>query len=468
MTIDDSSSEIDRILEAQEMKGERLVNNIRTGFTALSAVMLAASWDVNTLTSNLIYVAQLGIWAAYAAGLHVFFKLWPERYVWWLKYVSISVDLGLVTLSAWAMAKNHPGIIEYMASFVSLVYMLWNLMSGFRYSLRACLYSAFLSALFNSIVLVAAVWTGAVVVSDVSIYTHTSINISDQIGRIVFIALPAVVAGIIARISRGLVLRAEVESRERARLEREKQQLGRYLSQDLISFVLADPGRLKLGGTRRYVSVMFTDIRNFTPLTESAEPEEVVSFLNEYFSVMVEIVFRYGGTLDKYMGDGLMAVFGAPFQVEFPPRRAVMAALEMVAALKQFNERNGGQFGSIVMGVGIATGTVVSGNIGSPQRMEFTCIGDTVNTAARLEQLNKEIGSQILICQATYAALGDSVPARPAPITVVRGKSREVRPYIIDHEQIQAEDLNQLRQRALSLPLRLDSIPPRPHAASAT
>lgn len=462
MTMDDRPPDIARILEAQEMKGERLVNNIRTGFTILSALMLASAWEVNTPPANRIFVVQLVLWGIYAAILHVFFRLRPQSYVKWLKYVSITVDLGLVTLAAAAMAQNHAGIIEYMASFIPLVYMLWNLLSGFRYSLRACLYSAFLSALFNSIVLAAAVLTGSVAVSEVSVYAHSAINISDQSGQIVFIALPAVVAGIIARISRGLVMRAEIESRERDRLEREKQQLGRYLSQDLINFVLADPGRLKLGGTRRYVSVMFTDIRNFTPLTESVEPEVVVSFLNEYFSVMVEIVFRYGGTLDKYIGDGLMAVFGAPFSVEYPAGRAVMAALEMVEALKRFNERNGGKLGDIAMGVGIATGTVVSGNIGSAQRMEFTCIGDTVNTAARLEQANKEVGSAIIICQATYQALGGSIPAHPAGIGAIRGKSREVHPYVVEHEKIPPARFEELRRKMLEAPPRIQTIPPPP------
>lgn len=468
MTMDDRSPDIARILEAQEMKGERLVNNIRTGFTILSALMLASAWEVNTLTANLVFVVQLVLWGTYAAILHVFFRLRPQSYVGWLKYVSITVDLGLVTLSAMAMAKNHAGIVEYLASMVSLVYTLWNLMSGFRYSLWACLYSALLSVIFNSIVLAAAVGSGAVAVSEVSVYTHNAINIDDQIGRIVFIALPAVVAGIIARISRGLVMRAEIESRERDRLEREKQQLGRYLSQDLINFVLADPGRLKLGGTRRYVSVMFTDIRNFTPLTESVEPEVVVSFLNEYFSVMVEIVFRYGGTLDKYIGDGLMAVFGAPFSVEFPAGRAVMAALEMVDALKRFNERNGGRLGDIAMGVGIATGTVVSGNIGSAQRMEFTCIGDTVNTAARLEQANKEVGSAIIICQETYRALGGSIPAHPAGIGAIRGKSRDVHPYVVEHEMIPPARFEELRRKVLEAPPRLQTIPPPTDVTHAT
>ncbi len=173
---------------------------------------------------------------------------------------------------------------------------------------------------------------------------------------------------------------------------------------------------------------MFTDIRNFTLLTESVEPEAVVSFLNEYFTEMVDIVFRYGGTLDKYIGDGLMAVFGAPLSVEDAPKRAVIAAIEMVQALERMNQRKLLGGGEIQMGVGIATGTVISGNIGSLQRMEYTCIGDTVNTAARPEQFNKELGSKIIICQTTFATLDDCVPAQPTGALSIRGKSRQVHP----------------------------------------
>ena len=461
--------EIVRILEAQEMKGERIVNHIRLGFALLGFLILPTAWEVNTPLTNRIFAAQLGAWLLYALVLYAFFYLRPEAYVGWLKYLSIFIDLALVTLAAAGNANNHSGIIEYMTSYTPLIYVLWNLMSAFRYSMTACLYSAGLSILFNSIVLIAAVTSGAIAISERSVYGQNAINIADQVQQIIFIALPGIVAGIIARISRGLVLRAEVESMQRGRLEHEKQELGRYLSKDLVDFVLSEPSRLKLGGSRRHVAVMFTDIRNFTPLTEAIEPEVVVSFLNDYFSDMVDIVFRYGGALDKYTGDGLMAVFGAPLPVNDASGRAVMAAVEMMTALARFNERQeGSPFGSIEMGVGIATGTVVSGNIGSLQRMEYTSVGDTVNTAARLEQMNKDLGSQIVICQSTFEALGNSVPAYTTGTHMIRGKHREVRPYIVAHDRISPARIEELRRRILATPPRLDSLPPRSAMADST
>lgn len=455
------SPEILRILQAQEMRGELLVNHIRLGFTLLNALMLANAWEVNTQAANRLFVVQLVAWFIYCLVLYAFFKLRPSKYAGWLKYVSIFVDLALLTLAAPAMARNHSGIVEFLTGFIPLVFVFLNMLSAFRHSVPACLYSAVLSAVFNGTVLAVAVETQIVPVSEVTVYGQNAINVIDQSVTVVFIALPAILAAAIARVSRGLILRAELESRERTRLEHEKQQLGRYLSADLVEFVLSEPGRLKLGGTRRHVSVMFTDIRNFTPLAESVEPEVVVSFLNEYFTVMVDIVFRHGGTLDKYIGDGLMAVFGAPFAVKDAPSRAVLAAIEMVHALEELNRSRRFGFGQIEMGVGIATGTVVSGNIGSLRRMEYTCIGDTVNTASRLEHVNKDVGSQIVICQATQAALGGAIPTRPAGVTVVRGKSREVSPFIVDVTKISEACLEELRRRIASSPPRLDSLPPR-------
>ncbi|WP_437591900.1 adenylate/guanylate cyclase domain-containing protein [Sorangium sp. So ce1000] len=456
----EKSPEIARSLQAQEMRGEQIVNHVRMAFAVLSLLTLVHVSEINKPGANQIFALQVGVYFAVSIALYAFFRLRPGVYVGWLKYLTIFADLAVLTLTALATARNHSGIIEYFTSYLPTVYVLWNLMSGFRYSLAACLYSAALSALFNSIVLAATIYTGAIPISEVSIYGQNAINIADQSQQILFIALPGVVAGIIARMSRNLVLRAEVESMARLRLEREKQELGRYLSKDLVDFVLSDPRRLKLGGTRRYVSVMFTDIRNFTPLTESVEPEAVVSFLNEYFTEMVDIVFRYGGTLDKYIGDGLMAVFGAPLSVEDAPKRAVIAAIEMVHALERMNQRKllGGE---IRMGVGIATGTVISGNIGSLQRMEYTCIGDTVNTASRLEQFNKELGSKIIICQTTYATLDDCIPAQPTGALSIRGKSRQVHPYIVDHTDLSEARLDAIRRELLSRVRPIESMPPR-------
>jgi len=179
-----------------------------------------------------------------------------------------------------------------------------------------------------------------------------------------------------------------------------KDTFGRYVSKQVAEAILN--GRLELGGERKRATVLISDIRNFTAISEKFPPEEVVDFLNEYFSEMVSVVTKYEGTLDKFIGDALLAVFGAPITHPDDAKRAVFAALEMQEKLKEFNKKRVKKGkNEIRIGVAVHTGNLVAGNIGSEVRMEYTVIGDTVNLTSRLEPLNKQFGTQILISEST-------------------------------------------------------------------
>lgn len=193
--------------------------------------------------------------------------------------------------------------------------------------------------------------------------------------------------------------------------------------------------------------MLFSDIRNFTPLVESIEPEQAVSMLNDYFTRMVDIVFRYGGTLDKFLGDGMMVVFGAPLALDRAEARAIAVALEMSRVMDEFNEhlKREGFPRSIDIGVGVATGAVVAGNIGSPERMEYTCIGDTVNYAARLEAGNKVQGSRILVCHETWTAAGMTVTGRRTEPFQVKGKKAPVQPWVVEPDGLDDEEMRRIR-----------------------
>ena len=265
--------------------------------------------------------------------------------------------------------------------------------------------------------------SGAVAVSVDSVFGVPAINILDESIAIVFVSLSGAIAGVIASTARRLVRHAAEATVQRERLEKEKARLGRYLSKDLVEMVLKDPDLFELGGSRYQATILFSDIRNFTPFSERREPEEVVRFLNHYFTRMSEIVFRHGGTLDKYLGDGLMVEFGVPFALSSAPRVAVLAALEMLQEVERLNEEEASQGGPrIEIGVGIATGPVVAGNIGSLERMEYTCIGDTVNYAARLEAINKALSSNIVLCETTRTALDDIIKLQSHTDIKVKGK----------------------------------------------
>jgi class 3 adenylate cyclase len=412
---------IGRALEAEEMKGERRVNHIRFAFSLLGLLSLAWVHQVNTPAANRIFAVQGVVWLVYSLVLAAVLRARAGRYLGWLKYVTITADLGLLSLTAFASLENHPGIAEYFVGTPPFVFVFWNLVSGFRLSLPAGLYSSALTALLNFGILYAAVTTGVVRTSASSISDGSTINVADQVVTIVVFSLPGVVAGVVAHTARRLLWRVELQTAERARLEKEKARLGRYLSPDLVGLVLEDPDRLELGGQRQTATIMFTDIQDFAPFSDSRDPEEVVRFLNVYFGRMVSIVFDTGGTLDKYIGDGLLAEYGVPLPVGDAPLRAVTAALEMIEALRGLGER-ASELAGISIGVGIATGPVVAGNIGSLERMEYTCVGATVNAAARLERLNREMGTNIIVCEETQAAIQDFVATHRLPPMKVAGQ----------------------------------------------
>jgi adenylate cyclase len=189
-------------------------------------------------------------------------------------------------------------------------------------------------------------------------------------------------------------------------------------------------GPLDLGGESRNVTILFSDIRGFTPIAETMAPEEVVSFLNAYFSEMVEPVMEQGGVLDKFIGDGIMAVFGSFGDQPDHARRAVLCGLRMKALLAKINgDRAVHGKPPFDIGIGIHTGEVVVGNIGSKQRLEFTHIGDDVNTAARVQELNKEYHTTMLVTGATYEALGGAFTVRSVGEVSLRGKAKPLPIY---------------------------------------
>ncbi|HSE92705.1 MAG TPA: adenylate/guanylate cyclase domain-containing protein [Methylomirabilota bacterium] len=205
--------------------------------------------------------------------------------------------------------------------------------------------------------------------------------------------------------------------------ERVKEIFGRYVTTQVSEEVLR--GELRLGGERRRVTLLFSDIRNFTTMSEGMAPEEVVGFLNDYFTEMVEAVFEQHGVLDKFIGDGIMATFGALDRSPDHPARAARAALRMQALLAKINgERAMTGKPPFGIGIGIHTDEVVVGNIGSRRRMEYTAIGDGVNTCARVEAANKELGTTILVTETTCAEIRDAFDCRPMPDLPLKGKSK--------------------------------------------
>lgn len=213
------------------------------------------------------------------------------------------------------------------------------------------------------------------------------------------------------------------------REERLRTSLQRYLSPNVVDdMVSKNTTEFNLGGAKKRVSILFCDIRGFTTLTEKEPVETVVSLLNEYFSVMSDVIFANHGTLDKFIGDAIMAIYGAPVESKENAYECVKSALEMRTKLAELNERWKSQNRpSIQVGYGINTGEAIVGNIGSERRMEYTAIGDMVNTASRVE--GETESNQIFITEETYKELGARVKAKKLAPVKLKGKTVYVQIY---------------------------------------
>ncbi|MBI5911528.1 MAG: GAF domain-containing protein [Betaproteobacteria bacterium] len=223
----------------------------------------------------------------------------------------------------------------------------------------------------------------------------------------------------------GYMLMMEDITREK----RMRNTLSRYMSKAVMDQLL-ESGDAVLGGISREVSVLFSDIRGFTSISERLGAQETVALLNEYFTDMVDIVFAHEGVLDKYMGDMIMAVFGSVLQNADDPDNAVTVGNKMMVSLRELNARLAARGRTpIRIGVGISTGQVVAGNIGSPKRLEYTVIGNRVNIAHRLEEANKYYGTSILFCSQTYARMKEQTPVREIDLIRVRGMETPVAIY---------------------------------------
>jgi len=204
--------------------------------------------------------------------------------------------------------------------------------------------------------------------------------------------------------------------------EKIKDAFGKFVNKEIAERVLR--GEVALGGERKEVAIFFSDIRNFTSISEKLEPEEVVEFLNEYMTRMVNCVNGTRGVVDKFMGDAIMAVWGAPVSTGNDTEHAIDAALAMRRELLNFNAGRGGDKKPVInIGCGINTGSVLAGQIGSEERMEYTVIGDAVNLASRIESLNKPFGTDILISEDSYRLVKEIYQVVPMQKITVKGKA---------------------------------------------
>lgn len=244
-----------------------------------------------------------------------------------------------------------------------------------------------------------------------------------------------------------LDLRARVAEIE-ARLEEQREQydyvkstFSKYVSSDVADSLLSDPSKVKLGGEVRDVTILFADVRGYSTLAESMDAAKLIDMLNDYLARMSEVIFKHHGMINEFEGDGILAVFGAPIDLENHADCAVSAGEEMLAVVKDINvewEQSGRLehwrsvgIENLAIRIGIHSGTVVAGNIGTDKRMKYAVIGDTVNTAARIEALNKELNTSLLFSTPTKQRLREAHPSEALGSHRVKGKSDAVEVYTV-------------------------------------
>lgn len=332
---------------------------------------------------------------------------WAHRQ--WFKYAITALDAAV---TVYLTVTNLEGI-DSITNFVSLalVACLLLAMASIRMSRAAVAYTTALVMLSFGIVL----W-------------QDPIPAAWSVGTIVFVLLLGCLSYFVMTRLHSLIVDVT-----------RKGQLSRFLPPELVEHASRDPALLELGGRRQSVTVFIADIRRFSLMAEEHEPEEVIEFLNDYFRVITDVIFRYRGTLDKFMGDAVMALFGAPLAHPDDADRAVRAAVEVMNRLAEFNrERGDSDFCPVQIGVGLNTADVIAGNIGTDRRMEYTAVGDGVNLAARLEKLSKEYDTKIIISEATYDRLTDKLGAVALGQVTVAGRNKPVQVYGVPEQAVQA------------------------------
>jgi len=228
-------------------------------------------------------------------------------------------------------------------------------------------------------------------------------------------------------------LRDELVQKQQEEKERMKEIFKVYLSDEIANLVLSDPEKfLRLGGEKRVVTVIFADLRGFANFAETHPAEKVVSTLNQFFQKMTQVIFHYQGTLDKYIGDAIMAYFGAPMGYPDDALRSVKAAVNMqrefVNLQKKWVQEGLTKIG---LGIGLSTGEVIFGNVGTERVMNYTIVGDTVNIAQRLEEA--ALTGQILMSESTYEIVKDKIIAKKLPQKTLKGKKKPLIPYLLEN-----------------------------------
>lgn len=394
----DIEQTIANVLRREEIANEKKIHLARMALMVLTAIQITiARLVMGEVMQERFWVIAPFAYLYLAFNILLWFRCMREACPRAVSYVLSFLDLVYVVVVLFGIslvAESGTFVGTTSAPPFFILYLL-NALSGLRFDFKLSLYCAVTSVLI--------VFGLGAYDAYRSFFPFASGAFLETFFKAVLVGATALVSGYIGQRSRKLIAQAVQEQGEKRFI---KSIFGRHASEEVVEDALKRG--LKLGGEEREVTVLFADLRNFTSLTERLQPGEVVDLLNNYFAQMVDVIARHGGTVNKFLGDGILAIFGAPVRYDDGAGRAVVTALRMTERLAEFNRQQVAKGKpELDIGIGIGTGNVIVGNIGSIERMEYTAVGDPVNLASRLDELNKQLGTSILVSPSTYQQVVD-------------------------------------------------------------
>ncbi|GAB4423425.1 MAG: adenylate/guanylate cyclase domain-containing protein [Turneriella sp.] len=424
--MDANTTPIERELEADTLRSEKMRTTLLAAIFfcfgtlfAVRTVILPASYVENAASGQgmRLYGPLLlfgyAVYALIARQIYGFALSRKKSLPVWGRYVNAFVEISAPTAMIWLIAGSlgHPA--EALNSPPAFAYFLFVTLAALRLDARLCLFTGAVAAVQF------ALTSYAIFARDFASASQHAGQFSFQVGKTAILFASGLVTAFVSHEIRKRQLHALSVQQERNRIENI---FGQHVSPAVVDALL----RQKEQSEYRHVCVLFLDIRNFTAFSENRSPAEVVDYLNRIFEICIEIINRNNGIINKFLGDGFMAVFGAPLSDGGDVRNAVEAARQIVRRIDE--EVTAGRLPPTGVGMGLHAGEAVTGNVGSESRKEYTVIGDVVNLASRIEQLNKQYATRVLVSDEVVRLCAD-LSAEFIAETQVKGREQPVKVY---------------------------------------